>query len=126
MHAMADANDSRCVDCDAPMTLEPPREYGGPFWLCRQCHATVVAHPITGQPLGPMGDRATRGARRLAHHAVAPLWERHGMSRDAVYRWIAAILGVAEAQARIAMLSREQCERVVVRVERLLSKLGGY
>lgn len=69
-------------------------------------------------------DDAEEAARRLAYAMVAPLWCRYGMSRAAVYRWLAAILGVDDVS--ITMLSREQCERVIARVELLLSKVGGY
>lgn len=114
-----------CVDCQTRMTLEPPRELGGPFYLCRLCHGTLMAH-ADGRPRGWMGDRETRAARDRAHRAVDPLWHRYGMSRTSVYRWVAAVLGIDRSAAHFAQMTREQCERVIARVENLLWKLGGH
>lgn len=100
---------AKCVD-----SREVYRRWYGWLWLCKPCDAYVGCHGQTKQPLGRLANKELREAKKAAHAAFDPLWQRNdGMSRTRAYRWLAESLGLTLAKAHIGMFDVDQCRRVV-------------
>lgn len=112
-----------CPNCGGPVELQSNsivyrREFGPwPFvYRCQNnaCDSYVGLHPKTDIPLGTLADKTTRAARKQAKGMLMPMWEEQGMDKDAVYRWLAGKLGIADANhCHIGWFSIEQCNRVI-------------
>lgn len=61
----------------------------------------------------PLVSAATHAARKAAHVAFDKLWQRHGLSRGAAYAALATEMKLAPADCHIALMTKEQCERVI-------------
>ena len=105
--------DARLLGWEEPGYPYP--ENWGPAWKCAPCDAYVRCYRGTTKPLGTLADAETRHWRSLAHRAVDPFWQGVQMSRSAVYRWMAQVLGVEEAH--IGELDPAGCQRVIAAVE---------
>lgn len=83
-------------------------------YVCWPCDAYVGTHKNTNppQPLGRLANAELRKARRAAHDAFDPLWDRT-MSRRAAYAWLAKQMGLPKDQTHIAMFDVDQCKQVV-------------
>lgn len=104
-----------CPRCGRPMV----RKLGGfgPYYDCQdfpRCDTRIGCDPKTREPRGVPADTETRHARCVAHAAFDRLWKgvRPIMKRGEAYRWLAASLGVPEAEAHIAFLDAERCREV--------------
>lgn len=64
-------------------------------------------------------DEATHDARKAAHAAFDSLWKSGPFSRAGAYKALAAIMGVKPADCHIALMSKEDAERVVAFAPRL-------
>lgn len=82
------------------------------FWVCWPCDAYVGTHKGTDQPLGTMANAELRKARRAAHDAFDPLWDRT-MARNQAYAWLANAMGLPKKETHIGMFDVDQCRRVV-------------
>ena len=112
-----------CDECKSySIELVEKKEIYGPFadgegqlWLCRDCGAYVPCHEGTDRPAGAMGNEATRRARTRAHAAFDPLWrsKHQGHDRKWWQTWLVGLLELPPERCNIAMLDREQCERVI-------------
>lgn len=67
----------------------------------------------------PLVDEATHNARKAAHAAFDSLWKHGPFSRAGAYKALAAIMGVKPADCHIALMSKEDAERVVAFAPRL-------
>jgi hypothetical protein len=98
-----------CVECggliDARLTngreIYPHRKdlRDVPFWKCETCGNSVACHHKTGnrtKPLGCIANRAMKNARTRIHHLIDPLWKSRKISRRALYKTIAARMGIEE------------------------------
>jgi hypothetical protein len=85
-----------------------------------QCNSYVGLHPFTCIPLGTLANAGTRQARKRAKAAFNPLWQNGGpMARKEAYRWLAAVLGIAEVETcHIGWFDQATCDRVVAVVAR--------
>lgn len=82
------------------------------FYVCWPCDAYVGTHKDSGAPLGSMANAELRKARRAAHAAFDPLWDRT-MARNQAYAWLAKAMGLPKNQTHIGMFDVDQCKRVV-------------
>jgi hypothetical protein len=55
------------------------------MYLCRPCNAYVGCHNNTTSALGTLANKELREARKKAHKALDPLWQKGRYSRTAVY-----------------------------------------
>jgi ssDNA-binding Zn-finger/Zn-ribbon topoisomerase 1 len=108
-----------CGECGTAMVLKQGRY--GRFWACPRfpaCRGRHAAHQSSGLPMGVPTNEAGIRARRHAHAAFDPIWQRGGMTRRDAYRWLTKAMG-ATKQVHIGEMSVEECERV----ERLCAEL---
>jgi hypothetical protein len=106
------------------------------FYLCEPCQARVGCHP-DGRPLGTLADGPTREARTKAHYFFDLLCNRKLVTaraklkgggvtmsarlerqlrkeyRAAGYAWLAGQLDIPISECHMAMMTEEQCLRVV-------------
>lgn len=91
------------------------------FWHCGRCGGYVGADRHTLKPLGTPADKVTRDARRAAHAAFDPMWQKRqrlsGISkhhaRGKGYKWLAAQLGIDPKACHIASMDAATARRVV-------------
>ena len=124
-----------CMRCDRDTVIASGEEiYPGredlrdkSFWLCRPCwlyvgcHAPVKHVDAKGRetwsggavPLGTVADEALRALRSRAHGLFDPLWKDGTKTRAEAYAWLAELLDLEPRAAHIAMLSTEQCTRLI-------------
>ena len=106
-----------CADCGSLMELR--RSKYGKFYGCTrypECRGAHGAHP-DGKPLGIPANLETKQARMKAHAAFDRLWKSGRMKRKQAYRWMRDVMGMKPHEAHIGKFSKEQCERLVERVE---------
>jgi ssDNA-binding Zn-finger/Zn-ribbon topoisomerase 1 len=113
-----------CPECGAPMALRPSRF--GPFYGCSRwretgCRGSHGAHP-NGAPLGTPATRLTKDARIRAHDAFDRLWQNGRMKRSRAYRWLRIMMNLSKPNAHIGKFTIEQCDRLVLLVERELAR----
>lgn len=91
------------------------------YWKCNSCDAYVGTHKGTLTPLGLPAGAETRRARREAHAAFDPLWQKRqrlsnistGKARGRGYRWLAEQLGIAGKDCHISHMDAATARRVV-------------
>ena len=101
------------------------------FWYCAGDDAWVGCHGKTERPLGTMADKELRNARQAAHAQFDPLWQekqrRENMpkfrARGRGYRWLAEQMQMPVRECHIAMMSAEQCARVMTICEPIARRL---
>lgn len=87
------------------------------FWLCDPCNAYVGTHKAGigwgngTRPKGTLADALTRDARKAAHAAFDPLWQRGDLSRRKAYAWLASALGLTVDQTHIGIFDVQTCMR---------------
>ncbi|XUM19792.1 zinc-finger-containing protein [Bradyrhizobium oligotrophicum S58] len=67
----------------------------------------------------PLVDRETHEARKAAHAAFDPLWQRGRMSRSVAYRRLADLMGMSPRDCHIKLMNAETARRVPGAVARL-------
>lgn len=118
-----------CDYCDTPATFCASSEHVyhgrnyGPIWHCASCDAWVGCHKGNGgtRPLGGLANAELRNARRQAHVAFDPVWQKlmptNGCSkakaRGNVYVWLADKLGIDPTVCHIGMFDIDLCARTV-------------
>jgi hypothetical protein len=92
------------------------------FWLCKPCEAWVGCHKQRGRKaLGRLANKELREAKRRAHLAFDPLWEKKikktrcskSVARKAGYKWLAGALQIDVKKCHIGEFNIKQCEAVV-------------
>lgn len=92
------------------------------IWYCAPCDASVGVNSNSplNKPLGSLADKELRYWRIMAHQAFDPLWQikkhrRHIKvnNRNEAYRWVSGYLLLKQHESHIAMLSLEQCKKMV-------------
>lgn len=107
-----------CPYCSKPAVLTDSsavyagKSYG-PIWFCKPCDAYVGVHHGTHTPLGTLADFETRAARKAAHAAFDPLWRAGKTTRTQAYLWMQRAMGLSRAEAHIARMTAEQCNKLV-------------
>lgn len=71
----------------------------------------------------PLVDADTHRARRAAHAAFDPLWQRMGMSRGEAYRRLALALDLDEPACHMKVMSAETARRVPAAVAEILADI---
>jgi hypothetical protein len=114
---------TKCPNCAGRVELVENRAiYGKPYgrwpyaYLCtnRECDSYVGIHPRTDIPLGTLGNKATRAARKRAKTLFMVLWESGEMTQDEAYAWLADALGITPVgHCHVAWFDIPMCERVV-------------
>lgn len=110
----------KCGDCGGRMQLISVPKFKRPFYGCArypECKGTLGAHK-DGSPLGRPTDQAGREARKRAHAAFDQIWKDKVLDRSKCYEWMQTAMGLPKSEAHIAMLTREQCERLIELVHR--------
>jgi len=116
-----------CQYCSNDAELIDSKEiYGrsyGMAWICRPCDAYVGTHMNSKdhKPLGKLANKPTREARKRAHAAFDPLWERKmvrdncskTVARKAGYAWLAGRMSIEVKRCHISWFDVDQCEQVV-------------
>lgn len=110
-----------CPYCGADAVLSDSRViYGtsyGLAWICGdypRCDSFVGCHAGTSRPKGTLANPELRAARKVAHAAFDPRWQRRGgRGRSAAYRWLARQLGLSEDECHVGLMDLEMCRRVV-------------
>ena len=111
-----------CDECSSPKValttnaalygaraLDPElRVYG-----CMKCRASVGVHPGTNFPMGLMACAPTRALRSRAHLEFDALWKHGRLTRTQAYQMMRDELGLEADQAHMAMMTREQLQRVI-------------
>lgn len=101
-HRMPDQHATQCPKCGGTTrAVRSPR--GHRFVGCSRfprCDFTVGADALTV-------------ARMRAHEVFDQVWRNHIMSRNAAYAMMARLLNIPREKAHIAMLSTEQCKKLV-------------
>jgi len=116
-----------CPYCQGKALLVQFKDPGYPYardwgqvWACPcPAKAYVGVHRGTNIPLGRLADADLRNARRAAHAAFDPLWQRRAdrgqqqiLARTDEYRKLARALGIPARECHIGWFDVEQCERV--------------
>lgn len=83
------------------------------IWACRKCDARVNTHPNSVVPMGTLANAELRRRREQAHDAFDPLWRSGRMTRGEAYQVMQVLMGKSEHDAHIAMLTLEECERLI-------------
>lgn len=116
-----------CPFCGSGVSLvDSTKVYGqnyGSLYLCDsypKCDARVGCHPGTVTPLGTLANKELRQWRNKAHSTLDPLWKSGKMSRNAAYKWLAQQMGLRKSQTHIGMFNKQQCQRVIAAVEKLV------
>ena len=73
----------------------------------------------------PLKDGATHRARSAAHAAFDPLWQRHGMTRNAAYAALAEELGIEPKDCHMKLMDREVAEKVPAIARKIALQLHG-
>ncbi len=92
-----------------------PRSNYGNLWVCAhypECDAYVGCHKGGDVPLGRLANAELREAKKRAHAAFDPWWQKGGLNRSTAYEWLAQRLYISEADCHIGKFDVAQCERV--------------
>ena len=103
--------ESYCPECGARMIIKNMGERKK--LICPKGCGAVLTHPGTDIPLGKIADRETRIARIKAHEAFDKMWLKMCWSRSYAYEWLAKQMGLTQEECHIAMLTKDQCDRVI-------------
>jgi ssDNA-binding Zn-finger/Zn-ribbon topoisomerase 1 len=101
------------------------RSYGN-VYICEnypKCDAFVGTHHGKTKPLGTLADGRLRNKRKETHSLFDQLWkgEKKTMSRGKAYRYMAEILNIEQERAHIAMLTYEECSKLITEILRARS-----
>lgn len=121
-----DGEHAICTYCSKPATLAqhgddlyPYRRDFGPLWACR-CGAYVGCHPGTVLPLGRLANRELREAKKAAHAAFDPFWQKEidagtkaRAARSFGYAWLAMEMGISPDQCHIGWFDLALCQEVI-------------
>ena len=91
------------------------------FWGCRNypdCTYRIGAHP-NGDAMGYPADAETREARIKAHEAFDKVWKEWGYTRAEAYKLLQTMMGMSELDAHIAKFNKEQCEKLIKKVDEI-------
>jgi len=80
------------------------------MWRC-DCGAYVGCHPGTNTALGTCAGPKLRNAREYVHSVLDPHWRSGQASRDEVYAYLRAQMGLTPATCHVAMFTYEQCRQ---------------
>ena len=115
----------KCQYCEGiPELVDSSVIYGksyGKIYLCPLCRAYVGCHKGTDRPKGTVADRELRALRAEAHALFDPVWLNRELdpkasrrtNRHLAYRRMAEILAVSLDEAHIAMMSRDNCLKLI-------------
>ena len=97
----------------------------GMIYLCRPCKAWVGVHAGTNQALGRLANARLRELKMLAHRWFDPIAVEGlindyypvyiaGMNtREKLYYWLAAEMGIRREYCHIGMFDEERCRQVI-------------
>lgn len=109
-----------CPDCGGgAKIIDSSAIYGtsyGPVFACAAypaCDTYVGVHRGTLRPKGTLAGPELRAWRKRAHAAFDPLWQSGTLRRKAAYEWLRESLGVDQERAHIAMLTVEECRKLI-------------
>ena len=113
-----------CPYCGAPARLKPanflfgsrPQYAGKHFYVCNNypvCDSYVAAHQADRRPMGSLANGKLRHKRKIAHVELNKFQHASGMTKWAVYVWLAAKMGLNEEQTHIGKFNEQQCEQAI-------------
>ena len=123
----------RCPYCGAKAKLMTSREMFGEeafdperkLYVCQNyekgCDSYVYTQKGTNIPLGQMADSALRAMRIKAHKAINDVVRSRKMSKNDVYKYIAAAMGYREGHFHLAQSSYYNCQETIRLMENLKS-----
>jgi ssDNA-binding Zn-finger/Zn-ribbon topoisomerase 1 len=93
------------------------RSYGN-VYICEnypKCDAFVGTHHGKTKPLGTLADSRLRNKRKETHSLFDQLWrgENRKMHRRQAYKFMADIINIKPERAHIAMLTYEECNKLI-------------
>lgn len=113
-----------CPYCGAKAQYRPaniifgkkPEFTGRHYYICSnwpKCDAYVAAHQADKRPMGSLANGDLRHKRLVAHRELNKLQHTSGMSKWAVYVWLAAKMGLTSEQAHIGKFTEQQCDQAI-------------
>ena len=81
------------------------------------CRGSHGAHP-DGMPLGIPADTETKSWRMRAHQAFDQFWKHKKWTRPEGYQWMQRVMNLSEDDAHIGKFTSEQCEQLILIVNR--------
>lgn len=121
-----------CDHCGQPAQLHLGREVyphrkdlvDRRFWVCWPCDAWVGCRADDDQnhPLGALAKEELRDARRAAHEAFDPIWQRGVMDKPQAYAWLARTTGIPPVRCYIGLMDLDECRMVVESASPLSSR----
>jgi len=120
-----------CPYCNAQTEfIDSSFVYGksyGNIYICKPCDAYVGVHKGTNTALGRLANASLRNAKKKAHEAFDPLWQRKmqkgfskKIARSLAYKWLSETLKIVEEECHIGMFNEQQCEQVIALCSRYL------
>lgn len=89
-----------------------------------QCNVAGCTVACWDKPTSLPGDQETRELRHACHGAFDPLWkEGHFRSRSEAYRWLGKALRIPKDLTHIGMLTKTQCEALIIRLNALWEEI---
>lgn len=116
--------DVKCPYCGVPARLRPanflygkrPEYTGKHYYVCTNypvCDAYVAAHHADKRPMGFLANGKLRQKRKIAHIELNKFQHTSGMTKWAVYVWLAAKMGLNEEQTHIGKFTENQCDQAI-------------
>ena len=120
-------NGAYCSYCDKPTdfvdSIKVYQESHGYIYYCKDCQAWVNCINVD-QALGSLADKNLRNLRRQVQQLLQPMIDRkvsYGYDRKKVHvkvrEWISKILSCAIEEAHVAMMTDEQCHRMIAEIK---------
>lgn len=111
----------KCPYCGTKAILRPANfihgknesSYGKHLYVCANwpaCDAYVAVHHASKQPMGTLANGDLRHKRLVAHRELNAFRKISGMSKWAVYVWLAAKLGLTSEEAHIGLFTEDMCD----------------
>lgn len=116
--------DVKCPYCGASARLKPanflfgkkPEYTGKHYYVCGnfpKCDSYVAAHHADKRPMGFLANGKLRQKRKTAHIELNKFQHTSGMTKWAVYVWLAAKMGLNEEQTHIGKFTESQCDLAI-------------
>lgn len=116
--------DVTCPYCGAKAVLRPAntiygknrKSNGEHMYVCKNfpaCDAYVTAHHASKKPMGSLANGDLRHKRKIAHIELNKFQHSSGMTKWAVYVWLATKMGLSSEETHIGKFSENQCEQAV-------------
>ncbi len=107
----------RAVLCPANFVhRDSPSAVGKHLYVCSnwpRCDSYVSVRESDLSPMGTLANKKLRQRRIQAHKALERYRKATGMSKQEVYLWLRAKMGLDSLDGHIAKFDEEQCQEVI-------------